>query len=210
MTGPSASQPPMMARHLPAEGAAVPVRMAHVVLKTARPDAVARWYQHVFGARLVFGNEMIRFLTFDTEHHRIALLNTAALKLPDPAPGSDRIDHIAWTYQDLGDLLATYYRLLPLGIAPVRTINHGPTISFYYRDPDGVMSELQVDNFASPAEAEAFFTSPEFTANPIGVFVDPDELRAQWEAGVPWEEIRLRPPLPAGKSPLDMRQERHK
>ena len=72
------------------------------------------------------------------------------------------------------------------------------------------MSELQVDNFASPAEAEAFFTSPEFTANPIGVFVDPDELRAQWEAGVPWEEIRLRPPLPAGKSPLDMRQERHK
>ena len=37
---------------------------------------------------------------------------------------------------------------------------------------------------------------------------NPDKLRADWEAGVPWEEIRKRPPMPEGKTMADMRIER--
>jgi hypothetical protein len=69
------------------------------------------------------------------------------------------------------------------------------------------MLELQVDNFDTLEETTAFFQSEEFAENPIGVFVDPDNLRAAWEAGVSWEEIRRRPPLPEGKSVADMRVE---
>jgi hypothetical protein len=57
-------------------------------------------------------------------------------------------------------------------------------------------------------EATAFFHSDEFRANPVGVFVTPETLLEEWEAGKPWEEIRKRPPLPAGMTPLDMRKER--
>lgn len=109
---------------------------------------------------------------------------------------------------NLGDLLGNYYRLKSKGIEPVRTINHGPTISFYYRDPENVMLELQVDNFATHEESNAFFHSQGFAENPIGVLVEPDDLRTTWESGVPWEDIRRRPPLPAGVMPVDMQKER--
>jgi hypothetical protein len=37
----------------------------------------------------------------------------------------------------------------------------------YYRDPDGLRVELQIDNFATMDEAHASFTGPDFAANPI-------------------------------------------
>ena len=54
----------------------------------------------------------------------------------------------------------------------------------------------------------AFFHSQGFAENPIGVLVEPDDLRTAWESGVPWEDIRRRPPLPAGVMPVDMQKER--
>ena len=47
-------------------------------------------------------------------------------------------------------------------------INHGPTISFYYRNTVNVMLELQVDNFDTLESTHAFFHSKEFAENPIG------------------------------------------
>jgi hypothetical protein len=78
----------------------------------------------------------------------------------------------------------------------------------YYRDPDGLRVELQVDNFATMAEANAYFTSRDFAENPIGVIFDPEALIRDYEAGVPFEELVRRPPLPPGTSPMDMRAER--
>lgn len=190
---------------LPTDRPIPPANFAHVVIRTADIDATLAWYQAVLGARTVFRNAMICFVTYDREHHRLAFL-----RVPDgPAPpGGGAVDHIAYGYNDLGELLATYYRLRQQGILPVRTINHGPTISFYYRDPNGVRIELQIDNFATAEEADAFFNGAEFAANPIGVLIDPDRLRADWEAGLPWTEIRRRPPLPPGATVADMRAER--
>ena len=39
---------------------------------------------------------------------------------------------------------------------------------------------------------------------PIGIRFEPDELIRRYEAGEPLESLRQRPPLPAGKTPLDM------
>jgi hypothetical protein len=40
-------------------------------------------------------------------------------------------------------------------IRPFYSINHGPTTSLYYTDPDGNRVELLVDNFATAGEGQA-------------------------------------------------------
>lgn len=180
-----------------------PATFAHVVIRTSKVDQMISWYETVLGAKIVFQNAIVCFLTYDDEHHRIALLTTAE----SGEGGSGNIDHIAYSYSDLGGLLGNYYRLKNLGISPVRTINHGPTISFYYRDPENIKLELQVDNFSTSEESDDFFRSAEFADNPIGVLVEPDALRDAWMAGLPWERIRKRPAMPEGATPRDMQKE---
>jgi hypothetical protein len=91
------------------------------------------------------------------------------------------------------DLLSTYVRLRDEGILPFRPINHGPTVSMYYHDPDGTGVELQVDAFPTKDAAAAYFDSDAFRDNPIGVLFDPEELVKAFEAGVPEEELMRRP-----------------
>src|SRR4029453_15819235 len=163
-----------------------PQKFAHVVLKTASYDAVIAWYATVLQARVAFRNDFIAFLTYDDEHHRVAVLNTPGSPAPDPEAAG--VHHIAYTYGDLGELLGTYRRLKAAGIEPARCINHGPSTSMYYRDPDGLRVELQIDNFTMD-EANAYFTSPEFAENPIGVIFDPEELIRDYEGGRPHEHL---------------------
>jgi catechol-2,3-dioxygenase len=164
-----------------------PIRFAHVVFRTARFDEMRRWYETVLGAHVVHANPMLAFLTYDDEHHRVALVNVAG-STPRPA-SSAGLEHIAYTYASLGDLLATYERLKAAGITPYWTINHGPTTSMYYRDPDGNQIELQVDNYPTVEALNAWFRSGAFARNPIGVDFDPDELVRKFNAGVPVEQL---------------------
>jgi hypothetical protein len=131
---------------------------------------------------------MLAFMTYDDEHHRIAI--AAFPGIEDRAPHGAGLDHLAYTYSSLGDLVATYERLKAAGITPVVPINHGLTLSMYYRDPDGNKVELQIDNFETMEQMKGFFRSNDFSKNPIGVSFDPDELARQYHAGVPEAEIR--------------------
>ena len=189
-------------RLAPSSERIAPTKFAHFVLKTARFEEVIAWYRAVLQARVVSRNEMLCFLSYDEEHHRLAIANVP--QATDMPHGSAGVDHVAYTYSGLGELLATYRRLKAAGIEPVWCINHGPTTSMYYRDPDGLRVELQIDNFATDAELNAYFTSAEFQQNPIGVIYDPDDLARRYEAGVPLDELLRRPPLPEGTTPLDM------
>lgn len=164
-----------------------PARLAHLVFRTPRYDAMVAWYTAVLGARTVFSDAMLTFLTYDDEHHRVAFVNLP--QLADLDPGAAGVDHVAFTYNSLGDLLATYERLKAAGILPVWCINHGPTTSMYYSDPDGTRVELQIDNFATSEALEAWFRSGAFAANPIGVEYDPDDLLRMFREGRPVEEL---------------------
>ena len=95
-----------------------PEKFAHVVLKTSNFDEVIEWYATVLQARVAFRNDFIAFLTYDDEHHRVAVLKTPGSATPDPA--SAGVHHIAYTYAGLGELLATYRRLKARGIEPAR------------------------------------------------------------------------------------------
>lgn len=69
------------------------------------------------------------------------------------------------------------------GIEPVWSVNHGPTTSMYYKDPDGNKIEAQVDNFPTVEEATAFFKTKEFAENSIGVDFDPEDLVSRLRSG---------------------------
>ena len=160
---------------------ASPAKLAHVVLRTAQMKAMLDWYVLVLDGRVAHECEYLSFMTYDEEHHRVAFAVTGASERPDDK--CTGLHHVAFTYSNLGDLLGTYKRLKALGIQPTVTINHGPTTSMYYADPDGNNVELQIDNFEAPEQAQEFFESDVFAENPVGVLFDPDDLAARLEAG---------------------------
>lgn len=166
---------------------ASPAKLAHVVLRTGDLQAMIDWYIDVLDGRLVYANDSLAFLTYDEEHHRVALFNAGATERPTPAHSG--LEHVAFTYSELGDLLDNYQRLKTSGKTPFWSVNHGTTTSLYYRDPDGNQIELQIDNFDTDEELEAFFNSGAFAANPIGVEFDPEELHARLKAGEPKSEL---------------------
>lgn len=170
-----------------------PQKLAHFVLRTSRFEDLVDWYQTVLGAVPAFKNDFLAFLSYDEEHHRVAILNVPDLE-PQPE-GVVGVHHNAFTYGSLTDLLETYERLSGKGILPVFPINHGPTTSLYYADPDGNQIELQVDNYPTIEEATAFFYSEAFAENPIGVEFDPNELLRRLRAGEPEEDLKRRPDI---------------
>ena len=177
-----------------ASGIASPVRLAHIVLRTSKFKELIAWYKLVMNATPAFESETIAFLAYDDEHHRVAFIN-----LPGLAPQPDGIagvHHIAFTYASLKDLLGNYVRLKELGVEPVWPVNHGPTTSLYYPDPDGNQIECQVDNYDTVEEAGEFFFTEAFATNPIGVDFDPDDMYRRLMAGEDEATLKLRPSSP--------------
>ena len=162
-----------------------PVKLAHVALKTSDIKASSDWYKHVLDAQAVFENEMLCFLTYDDEHHRVVLAQDPGYEPGGPSAG---LHHVSFTYESLDDLFDTFERLKALDIQPHWCINHGPTLSMYYLDPMGNQVELQIDTM-SVTDAIDFVKSDTFLANPIGIEFDPQELNARRKAGEPTEAL---------------------
>jgi catechol-2,3-dioxygenase len=167
--------------------------MHHINLKTTRLDQMIDWYGVVCGMRPNFRSDMIAFLTNDAANHRLALLS-----LPGLSEDPDRIRHCgmhhsAYEFDTLEHLLTRYESLKAKGIVPHACLDHGLTTSFYYEDPDGNSVEMQADNFGDwAASTEWVRTAPEFVANPIGVYVDPDQMVAAQRAGASADELHRR------------------
>ena len=166
-----------------------PSRFVHVVYRTGRFEETIAWYQAVFDCRVQYQNPALAFLTYDDEHHRIALLNFSLVKGEEGeknlARGTVGVDHLAYGFASLTDLLEKYDQLKKLDIKPYWCIHHGVTISLYYADPDGNQMEFQVDCFANNDDANAFMQGPNFEMNPIGVEFDADDMLARLRAGEP-------------------------
>ena len=182
-----------------------PSKFAHVVYSTRRFDEMVDWYQRVFEATVVYQNPALAFLTYDDEHHRFAFANLSVFT-PDSVASETRdnagVNHVAYTYANLGDLLDTYDRLKQMGITPYWRIHHGITLSMYYRDPDGNRMEFQVD-CGTVEEANAYMQSDAFAANPAGVEIDPESLLAQYRSGVPEQQLLAMPIGPMSPIPRE-------
>jgi catechol-2,3-dioxygenase len=172
-----------------------PRKFAHVVYRTRRFAEMVHWYQTVFDAKAQYQNPALAFLTYDDEHHRFAFANLDILR-PNASTSEGRgvigVDHVAYTYASVNQLLENYAQLKAQGIKPYWCIHHGVTVSMYYADPDGNQMEFQVDCFASNDDANAFMAGPHFSANPIGVEFDPEEWLEKLRAGTPDSEFLRR------------------
>ncbi|KXH69575.1 glyoxalase/Bleomycin resistance protein/Dioxygenase [Colletotrichum salicis] len=158
-----------------------PSSLAHVVLRTANLARMVEFYTTFLGGTVTYGNEIISFITYDDEHHRIALIGVPGTAAKNPA--SCGLEHIAFTFDTLETLLLSYRHRKVRGIEPVWCVNHGPTTSIYYKDPDGNMLETQVDNFDTVEEATAFMMGGAFIENPIGLDFDAEEMIGALRSG---------------------------
>ncbi|KAK4623941.1 FAD-dependent monooxygenase apdD [Fulvia fulva] len=151
-------------------------------------SANGRLYITFLGGHITYGNPVVTFLTYDEEHHRIAIVNR-----PETGPKqgkSSGLEHIAFTFPTMRDLLVAYRQRKQRGINPFWTVNHGPTTSLYYRDPDGNKLETQVHNFDTVDQANEFMSSPAFAENPIGADVDVEDLIQRFKSGE--DEVSLK------------------
>ena len=167
-----------------------PMRLSHVVMQTNQLAEMRDWYCTVLCAKPAFENERMAFLAYDEEHHRIGLLALDDYAIPERATVG--LQHMSFTYDSLWTLFENYEQLKAKGILPIWTVNHGPTISMYYADPDGNHVELQVDVFGTSEEADEFISGDIYRNDPKGVDFDPEEMFARLRAGTPFEVLTRR------------------
>lgn len=165
-----------------------PMGFVHIVLKTSRFRALVDFYKLFLNAWEVMGSDDASFLTYDDEHHRLAIGRFD--DLPDLNRQAAGVEHFAYAYRTLGDLLANYVRLKDHGVLPYWCINHGSTTSLYYRDPDGNQIETQTDNYDTQEQLIGFFQTDAFRANPLGVQFDADRMVEMYRDGRDEQELK--------------------
>src|SRR5205823_12630604 len=112
------------------------------------------------------------------------------------------VNHVAYTYANLSNLLVTYERHNQMVVNPYWRIHHGITLSLYYQDPDGNRMEFQVD-CGTVEEANAYMRTDAFAANPAGVEIDVEDFLAKYRSGVPEQQLLLMPEGPASPLPRE-------
>ena len=142
-------------------------KISHLVFNTANYEAMKQWYLDVFEAKIGVetSDHTACFLQTDEHHHRIGMFNVAKTDESKAmtAPGSGdtsalaRLNHFAFEYPTLAELFETYERLAGSSILPAVSMNHGPTMSVYYQDPDRNVVELFYDAQYSQEQLAEFY-----------------------------------------------------
>jgi catechol-2,3-dioxygenase len=177
----------------PAGAGAVAVpALHHVNLKTARLQEMIEWYGLVVGMRPTYVFAGGAWLSNDAANHRLALISTPLVRDDPDKLVHAGIHHTAFEYATFDDLLDTYVRLRDSAVVPHSVLDHGMTLSFYYLDPDGNSVELQVDLFGDWASSTEFMHGEQFARDPIGTYVEPEQLVAAWRGGMEPEELHRR------------------
>ncbi|MBC8752710.1 MULTISPECIES: VOC family protein [Paraburkholderia] len=175
-------------------------KLQHLGLVTRNLDAMTEWYRQVLGMTINhrFGNDggaqggppfRAAFVSNDEVHHRIVFF-----ELPGHAPDASRragMQHVAFEYRTLDELLGTYVRLKGLGIMPLFAAGEGFQTVFNYADPDGNAVELNVNNYGNDWTATEHMRNPP-QGHERRSLVDPDKLVAARLAGVMPEQIHER------------------
>jgi len=168
-------------------------RLHHVSIKTRDVQAIVDWYELVIGSRVMFRFDGGAWITNDDANHRMAIFTAPSFVDDDERLTRTGLHHIGYEYPNLDDLLATYVRLKAGGVLPGACLDHGPSTSFYYFDPDGNGVELQADNYGSWEKSSDFVLhDPRFRADPIGKPVNPDLMVAARDQGMSAAEIHER------------------
>lgn len=180
------------------------LRLSEIVLKTARLRALRDWYRAVLDLEPFFertdapepswtGAHGIVFFRLHMDYPYSQVL--ALFEIPGATGdacqtgGEPGLHHMQLRHADLPHLFRRYELLCEAGIRPVRSFNHGPGTSFYYRDPDGNTVELSSANFPDERDYLAWFRSDTYRRNISGVEIDAARHVARFRAGTPLSEL---------------------
>ncbi len=162
----------------------------HATFKTTRLQEMIDWYTKVVGINVNFQFPGGAWTSNDRANHRLSFLAVPGLEDDADRVSHTGLHHTAFEYDSFDDLMSSYARLKGLGIEPDVCLDHGLTISLYYVDPDQNLVELQVDNYGDWDKSSDFMrNAPQFAANPIGTFFDPDLVLAAYQAGHSFAQI---------------------
>jgi len=149
------------------------------------------WYETVIGTKVQFRDHSAAWTTNDEANHRIAFLAVPGLSDDEQKTRHNGMHHCAFEYDSFDDLMASFDRLRKASIQPAFCLDHGTTISLYYKDPEGNFVELQSDVFGDWAKSSDFMrTSPDFAANPIGTFFDPARVYEALKSGADFKTLQ--------------------
>jgi catechol-2,3-dioxygenase len=173
-------------------------KLAHLVLNTSNYTAMKEWYMGVLGATVgvEIPGDSGCFLRVDESHHRIGMFRVANADGsagfanpgdPDPASKS-RLNHFSFEYPTLEDLLTTHARLATEDIKPAECLNHGPTVSMYFQDPDNNTIELFYDTkYTEEQIVEWYGGGPSYAMGAVGF--DPATMLQELQGGKTTEEL---------------------
>lgn len=206
------------------KGEGAPDDFHHVAWKTMQYDEMIDFYSRLFHCKPLYSSKDITFLTFDEEHHRIAIANTSAALVNNMSflqrsivnflvsirnfinrvtPSLVGLDHISYRVDSIDSWFNFYHKAKDNGLDPAWSINHGWISGIYYRDPDGHLVEIFYEHFRSAEEFRSGSIAPDFSEEPIGTNMDIDILYDMYKSGIPFEELILKGnTVPEGKNPV--------
>ena len=168
-----------------------PMRLGEIVLATGRYDAMTAWYrqlleiepslEHAVASDEPLGGTIKpKRMCFFRLHIEPPYQDVVAIfEMPgtrDAPSGDPGLHHMQLRNASLLVLGERYRRLRDLGVLPYRAMDHGPSTSLYYRDPDHNAVEVAASNFTTLEEFQACLASEDFIRNPAGKAIDPQSL----------------------------------
>ena len=190
----------------------------HVAFKTTNYEAMVNFYKCLFGCEPLYQSNLITFLAYDSEHHRIAIANTANILedlnlfqkiimkfkifLNKNIPTIEGLDHISYRINPIEKWFDFYFKAKERGLKPLWTVNHGWISGMYYKDPDNNLVEIFFEHFSSENEFKENI-SPDFEDEPIGTNMDIEILYEMYKSGESFKNlIQKGNTVPDGKKPL--------
>ena len=190
----------------------------HIAFKTTNYENMVNFYKNLFGCEPLYQSDLITFLAYDNEHHRIAIANTSdalnnlnfiqkivmklKIFLNKNIPSIEGLDHISYRINPIEKWFDFYFKAKERGLSPLWTVNHGWISGIYYRDPDNNLVEVFFEHFSTAEEFKENI-SPDFEDEPIGTNMDIEVLYEMFKSGAGFSElIKKGNTVPDGKKPV--------
>ena len=190
----------------------------HIAFKTTNYKNMINFYKNLFGCEPLYQSDLITFLAYDDEHHRIAIANTSdvlnklnfiqkivmklKIFLNKNIPSIEGLDHISYRINPIEKWFDFYFKAKERGLSPLWTVNHGWISGIYYRDPDNNLVEVFFEHFSTAEEFKENI-SPDFEDEPIGTNMDIEVLYEMFKSGADFSElIKKGNTVPDGKKPV--------
>ena len=190
----------------------------HIAFKTTNYKNMINFYKNLFGCEPLYQSDLITFLAYDDEHHRIAIANTSdvlnklnfiqkivmklKIFLNKNIPSIEGLDHISYRINPIEKWFDFYFKAKERGLSPLWTVNHGWISGIYYRDPDNNLVEVFFEHFSTAEEFKENI-SPDFEDEPIGTNMDIEVLYEMFKSGAGFSElIKKGNTVPDGKKPV--------